>query len=96
MILFLIISSFEGGFFLTNVSALTLPDGDMHANASYAMATGQIMNRPEDLTDPFGNPVKRQHIAGDSWYLHNKGMHNALVADLISDPLHGSSHRQAT
>lgn len=92
VILFLIISIFEGGFFLTNVGALTLPDGDMHANASYAMATGQIMNRPEDLTDPFGNPVKRQHISGDSRYLHNKGMHNALVVDLISDPFATDPH----
>ena len=92
VILFLIISIFEGGFFLTNVGALTLPDGDMHANASYGMATGQIMNRPEDLTDPFGNPVKRQYISGDSRYLHNKGMHNALVADLISDPFATDPH----
>lgn len=73
--------------FLTNVGALTLPDGDMHANASYAMATGQIMNLPERHTDGFGNTIKRQHISGDSRFLHNKGMNNALVMDIIGDPM---------
>ena len=87
VLFFLIISIFEGMVFLTNVGALTLPDGDMHANASYAMATGQIMNLPERHTDRFGNTIKSQHISGDSRFLHNKGMNNALVMDIIGDPM---------
>ena len=92
VLLFLVISILEGTVFLTNVGALTLPDGDMHANASYAMATGQILNLPERSTDKFGNPVKSQHISGDSRYLHNKAMHNALVMDIIGDPMATDPH----
>ena len=92
VLLFLVISILEGTVFLTNVGALTLPDGDMHANASYAMATGQIMNLPERSTDKFGNTVKRQHISGDARYLHNKSMHNALVMDIIGDPMATDPH----
>lgn len=86
VILFLFISILDGGFFLANIGALTLPDGDMHANASYAMATGQILTLPEHSKDQFGNPVKSQHISGDSRYLHNRAMHNAIVSNIISKP----------
>ena len=50
VLLFLVISILEGTVFLTNVGALTLPDGDMHANASYDMANVHNLNLPDRST----------------------------------------------
>ncbi len=85
ILFFLVFALLEGSFFIDAKGALTLPDPNIHAYSSYALATGQILNKPERQRDEFGNTIKIQPITGDSRFLDLTGYRNSLVASIISD-----------
>lgn len=85
ILFFLVFALLEGSFFINAKGALTLPDPSIHAYSSYALATGQILNKPERQRDKYGNEIKIQPITGDSRFLDLTGNHNSLVASIISD-----------
>lgn len=86
ILFFLVFSLLQGSFFIEAVGALSFPDPNIHAYASYALATGQILNRPEQQYDNFGNKIKVQHLTGDSRFLDLTGCYNVLVAGIFINP----------
>lgn len=73
--------------YLLNIGPWTSADPDMHVPATYALATGQIFPKmTAQSKDQFGNRVRYPIISGDSRYLTNEGIHNALVQDIIQNP----------
>ncbi|BDR54107.1 hypothetical protein KIMH_02180 [Bombiscardovia apis] len=86
MLIFLLLALVQGSYFMNAIGPLTIPDADLNANTSYAIATGQIFNHPEHKKDAFQNPVKVQYITGDSRMLSHKGISNELVYTITANP----------
>lgn len=84
LLFFLMFALLQGSFYITTVGALSLPDPNIHAYASYAAATGQILNKPALQVDHYGNTTKIQQLHGDSRFLSLQGCQNALVATLLN------------
>ena len=84
MLFFLAFALLQGSFFITTVGALSFPDPNIHAYASYSAATGQILNKPDRQIDAYGNAVKIQQLHGDPRFLSLQGCQNALVVTLLN------------
>ncbi|AII74241.1 DUF2142 domain-containing protein [Bifidobacterium coryneforme] len=84
MLFFLAFALLQGSFFITTVGALSFPDPNIHAYASYSAATGQILNKPDRQIDAYGNSVKIQQLHGDPRFLSLQGCQNALVVTLLN------------
>jgi uncharacterized membrane protein len=94
LLCFLVLASFQATWFIARVGPLTVPDPDIHALASYALATGQSLNQTVQEQDKFGNPVKVQHIHGDPRYLHIEGRRGVLASTAIVISRQGDSGRE--
>lgn len=81
----------QGLFFLQNVGPYSGPDPDLHASASYALATGQSFNRPVTVSDGFGNQVLRLPVRGDSRYLTGQLTWNHTMGDIVTRALRGET-----
>lgn len=84
ILLFLVLAVTQSSAFLTAVGALTIPDGDIHANSTYALATGQIFNAAEKQKDRFGNTVNVQYLTGDTRYLSRPGAPNVVISETLA------------
>ncbi|MCI1664368.1 DUF2142 domain-containing protein [Bifidobacterium crudilactis] len=92
---FVIATLLQSFWFIDRVGALSIPDPDMHALATYALATGQGWNPTTTETDHFGNQVRTQRITGDSRYLYVEGRQGLLVDSAITASQSGDSAKQA-
>ncbi|RBP97473.1 hypothetical protein CRD60_06830 [Bifidobacterium aemilianum] len=92
-IMFILLALIQAVFYLFSVGPLTIPDPDLHANTSYALATGQILNLPESDHDRYGNKVKNQSISGDSRYLMTQGRNNDFVYKIIGNAFTHDNHK---
>lgn len=95
ILFFLVFALLQGSFFIKSMGALTFPDPNIHAYASYAVATGQIFNKTERRVDKQGNKIKIQHISGDSRFLDLQGCHNALVVSILNETSSYDPHIEA-
>ena len=83
MLFFLVFALLQGSFFITTIGALSFPDPNIHAYASYSAATGQILNKPDRQVDEYGNAIKIQQLHGDPRFLSLQGLQNVLLAPLL-------------
>lgn len=84
MLFFLVFALLQGSFFITTIGALSFPDPNIHAYASYSAATGQILSKPDRQIDEYGNAVKVQQLHGDPRFLSLQGCRNELVVTLLN------------
>ena len=84
MLFFLVFALLQGSFFITTIGALSFPDPNIHAYASYSAATGQILSKPDRQIDEYGNAVKVQQLHGDPRFLSLQGFRNELVVTLLN------------
>ncbi|MBT1172704.1 DUF2142 domain-containing protein [Bifidobacterium sp. MA2] len=92
VLVFLVLAMLQGTYYMHAVGPLTMPDPDLHATTSYAVATGQVFNPTVTKTDEHGNPVKVQPLVGDSRYLENENFRNVLVSSLLDEPFTKDKH----
>lgn len=83
LLFFLVFALLQGSFFITTIGALSFPDPNIHAYASYSAATGQILNKPDRQVDEYGNAIKIQQLHGDPRFLSLQGLQNVLLAPLL-------------
>ena len=84
ILFFLVFALLQGSFYITTMGALSFPDPNIHAYASYAAATGQILNKPDLQIDNYGNTIRIQQLHGDSRFLNLQGCQSALVVTLLN------------
>lgn len=94
LVYFLVLCSLQTVWFIARVGPLTMPDPDIHALATYALATGQSMNKTTQEKDRFGNLVKVQQVTGDSRYLHIDGRRGILATAAVESSRVGDFGRQ--
>lgn len=92
LLVFLVIASLQGAYYMEAVGPLSMPDPDLHATTSYAVATGQAFNPTTTKTDEHGNTVKVQHLTGDSRFLENEAFRNILVSSVLDKPFTRDKH----
>lgn len=85
IILFLLFALLQGTIFIQSIGALTIPDTDIHANATYALSTGQAFSAVHKDVDSHGNEVNIQTISGDSRFLSRQGTRNETVEAILAD-----------
>lgn len=76
---FLLLALAQSAYFIQRVAPLSIPDPDMHALSTYALATGQSLNATIDNVDKYGNPIKDQPITGDARYLMLVGLNSEVI-----------------
>jgi uncharacterized membrane protein len=84
-VLFLLFAVVQGTIFIQSIGALTIPDTDIHANATYALSTGQAFSAVHKDVDSHGNEVNIQTISGDSRFLSRQGTRNETVEAILAD-----------
>lgn len=83
LVVFLVVALAQGAYYIHVIGPLTMPDPDMHAMGTYAVATGQSFSPVVEYVDGYGNPRKGQALTGDDRYLSLIGANNGLVSSII-------------
>jgi hypothetical protein len=91
LLCFFLLCAIQASWFIVRVGPLTMPDPDMHASATYALATGQSLNPVSEETDEHGNSVQVQKITGNAQYLNFEGRDGVLADAVILLSIHGDT-----